>query len=492
MLYSSRLHTPEEQPVSSGDRHAVVIGGSISGMLAARVLADHFDRVTVVERDTFPQGSENRPGVPQARHLHFFLKRGLMVMDELFPGVRADLLAAGSHLVDQGEDFRILYRSGWSPKKNIGLEMITFTRPLLESSIRRHLSANPKVSFMEGFEAAGLVADASHTAVCGVRLVPRKRTEESSEQVLAADLVVDASGRMSPAPDWLQELGYEAPKDTVVDAFWGYATRMYEPPPDFKADWKILFLMNRPPYQPRAGIIQPVEGNRWVVTIAGVMHDYPPTDEEGFLQFAKSLPSPELYKTIEHAKPASRIWGYRKTENRLRSYDLLPRMPKGFVAFGDSVCASNPVYGLGMTIACLEAQELGAHLRKSQGGRSLDPLKFQKALAKVTAAPWALATAEDLRWPATKGGEITPKVKLMHWYLEQVFQLIPVNPEVYRRFQEVNHMLKGVEALFHPAVLGPVLRRALLPKAAPKVAPKERRAPASATTTATSTVTLRR
>jgi 2-polyprenyl-6-methoxyphenol hydroxylase-like FAD-dependent oxidoreductase len=490
MLYSSRLQTSEEQPMSSG-RHAVVIGGSISGMLAARILSNHFDRVTVVERDTFPSGSEHRPGVPQARHLHFFLKRGLMIMDELFPGVREDLLAAGSHLVDQGEDFRILYRSGWSPKKNIGLEMITFTRPLLESSIRRRLSANPKVRFLEGFEVSGLVADASHSAVSGVRLVPRKRTDETVEEILNADLVVDSSGRMSPAPDWLQELGYEAPKDTVVDAFWGYATRMYEPPPDFKADWKILFLMNRPPYQPRAGIIQPVEGNRWVVTIAGVMHDYPPTDEEGFLQFAKSLPSPELYKTIEHAKPASRIWGYRKTENRLRSYELLPRMPKGFVAFGDSVCASNPVYGLGMTIACLEAKELDQHLSKSQGGRTLEPLKFQKALAKVTAAPWALATAEDLRWPATKGGEITSKVKFMHWYLEQVFQLIPVNPEVYRRFQEVNHMLKGIEALFHPKVLGPVLRRALLPKAAPKVA-TERRAPAAATTTAASTVTLHR
>jgi hypothetical protein len=246
--------------------------------------------------------------------------------------------------------------------------------------------------------------------------------------------------------------------------------------------------MNRPPYQPRAGIIQPVEGNRWVVTIAGVMHDYPPTDEEGFLQFAKSLSSPELYKTIEHAKPASRIWGYRKTENRLRSYDLLPRMPKGFVAMGDSVCASNPVYGLGMTIASLEAKELDKCLRASQGGRTLDPLKFQKVLAKLTAGPWALATGEDLRWPATKGGEITAKVKLMHWYLEQVFQLIPENPEVYRRFQMVNHMLKTPESLFHPAVLGPVLRRALFPKSAPQAIPQERRAPATAATTSTVTI----
>jgi 2-polyprenyl-6-methoxyphenol hydroxylase-like FAD-dependent oxidoreductase len=467
-----------------------VIGGSIGGMLAARVLADHFDKVTIVERDYFPPGSENRPGVPQARHLHFFLKRGLAVMDELYPGVRPDLLAAGGHLVDQGDDFRILYRSGWSPKKRIGLEMITFTRPLLESTMRRHASANPKIRFIEGFEVAGLVADESGTGVGGVRLVPRKRTDETEEQILNADLVVDSSGRMSPAPQWLQELGYEAPEDTVVDAFWGYATRIYEPPPNFKEDWKILLLMNRPPYQPRAGIIQPIEGNRWLVTIAGVMHDFPPTDEEGFLQFAKSLSSPELFKTIEHAKPLSRISGYRKTENRLRGYHDLSRMPKGFVALGDSVCGTNPVYGLGMTLTALEALELRKALNASNGGRTLDALKFQKAVAKLTAGPWALCTGEDLRWPATKGGQINAQVKFMHWYLEHVFQLIPENPEVYRRFQEVNHMLKGPEALFHPAVLGPVLRRALLPKSAPKAAPKERRAPATATNT--STVTLHR
>lgn len=485
MLDKSRLHTRKDESAES-IRHAVVIGGSIGGLMAARVLADHYDQVTVIERDYFPPGSEHRPGVPQARHLHFFLKRGLMTMDKYFPGVRPDLLAAGGHLVDQGSDFRILYRSGWSPKNKIDLEIITFTRPLLESIVRRHLAENKKVRFIEGFEVTGLLADEGHTAVHGVRMVPRKRADDMPEQLLEADLVVDSSGRLSPAPQWLQELGYEAPEDTVVDAFWGYATRIYEPPPEFKEDWKILLLMNRPPYQPRAGIIQPIEGGRWLVTIAGVMHDYPPTDEEGFLQFAKSLSSPLLYKTIEHAKPLSRIWGYRKTENRLREYDRLPRMPKGFVALGDSVCGTNPVYGLGMTLTCLEVEALDTALQAGDGGRALDPLKFQKAVAKLTAGPWALCTGEDLRWPATKGGAITAQVKFMHWYLEHVFQLIPVNPEVYRRFQEVNHMLKGPEALFHPKVLGPVLRRALFPKsAAPKAVPQEQKVPASAATTST-------
>lgn len=476
----------QQEDVSGRQRHAVVVGCSIGGMLAARVLADHFDRVTVIERDRLPGTSENRPGVPHARHLHFFFKRGLMVAEELFPGVTADLLEAGSHLLDQGKDFRILYRSGWSPRKEIGLEFCTFTRPLLEATMRRHLLANPKVTVREGFEVAGLVIDEGHR-VEGVRIRPRHQDPSAPVEVetLDAELVIDTSGRGSKAPDWLEAAGFSKPEETVVDAFWGYATRIYEPVEGLEKDWKNLLIMNRPPYQPRAGIIQPIEGNRWLVTIAGVMHDYPPTDEEGFLQFAKSLSSPDLYQAIQHAKPLSRIWGYRRTENRLRYYDKA-RTPQGFAAMGDSVCAFNPVYGVGMTLTGLEALELGNCLRAGNG--RLDSRAFQKRVAKLVAAPWALTTGEDLRWPATQGGKITAKVRFMHWYIEQVIRLIPTSEDVFHRFQEVNHMLKPPTALFHPAVLGQVLRQAFggsrkQPAVQPQKAPAVAKNPASVTST---------
>ncbi len=457
-------------------------------MLASRVLADHFDAVTVIERDHLPEETENRPGVPHARHLHFFFKRGLMVVEELFPGVTADLLAAGSHLLDQGKDFRILYRSGWSPRGELGLEFCTFTRPLLEATIRRHLKTNPRIHLREGFEVSALLPSEDGTRVRGVEIVPRHRDPNVPPEVLTlpAELVVDTSGRGSKAPEWLAAAGWTKPAETVVDAFWGYATRIYEPVPDLRKDWKNLLVMNRPPHQPRAGIIQPIEGDRWLVTIAGVMHDYPPTDEEGFLQFARSLPSPELYRAIEHARPLSRIWGYRRTENRLRHFEKA-EVPQGFAALGDSVCAFNPVYGVGMTLTGLEALELRKLLR--QGGGRLDSRRFQRRVAGLVAGPWALTTGEDLRWPATQGGRITAKVKLMHWYIEQVIQLIPGSQEVFRRFQEVNHMMKSPAALFHPAVLGRVLRQAFGPRrrAVPQEAPA-RSAPGSA---ATSSFTVR-
>ncbi len=487
MQYRSSVQHRNEGAGSG--RHAVVVGGSIGGMLAARVLADHFDRVTVIERDQLPDGTENRPGVPQARHLHFLFKRGLMAVEEVFPGVTADLLEAGSHLLDQGRDFRILYRSGWSPRGEIGLEFCTFTRPLLEATIRRHLVTDARICLRQGFEVAGLVTSADGSRVEGVRIEPRHRDPEAPAEVetIAADLVLDTSGRGSKAPEWLAAAGFARPEETVVDAFWGYATRIYEPVEDFKKDWKTLFLINRPPYQPRAGIIQPIEGNRWIVTLAGVMHDYPPTDEEGFLKFARSLSSPELYRAIEHAKPLSRIWGYRRTENRLRHYDKA-KVPQGFAALGDSVCAFNPVYGVGMTLVGIEALALRESLRRGKG--KLDSHRFQKQVAKLVAGPWALTTGEDLRWPATEGGEVTAKVKLMHWYIEQVIRLIPQSQEVFRRFQEVNHMLKTPTALFHPAVLGPVLRQAFGPRR-PVFKPEAATARAPRHAATTSTVAIR-
>lgn len=445
-------------------RQAIVIGGSIAGMVAARVLADHFDQVLIVERDDLPAGQEHRPGAPQARHLHFILKRGLMVIDELFPGVKPDLLEAGCLLVDQGRDVQILYPYGWSPRVPTGFEVFTFSRPLFEATLRRHLLANPKIALLDGHEVCGLAADEERLRVNGVRVRARQRTDgqPGEETLLPAALVVDASGRPSEAPRWLSALGFPAPEETVIDAFWGYATRLYELPGDAPVDWKVTLCLNRPPYQTRACAMQQIEGNRWQLSVAGVMRDYPPTDEAGFLQFTKLLATRVVYNTIKDARPLSGIRGFRRTSNRLRHFEKLERMPEGFLAIGDSVCAFNPIYGQGMTVACLSALELGAWLRESGAGR-LDGLAFQKRIAKLVNAPWAMATGADLRWPATQGGEITLQVRFMHWYIDQILQVIPKSAEVFRRFQLVNHMLAGPETLFHPAVLGPVLRNAFTP-----------------------------
>lgn len=443
--------------------HAVVVGGSIAGLLIARVLTDHFEKVTIVERDILPHGNEDRPGSPQARHLHLLLMRGLEIIGRLFPEVKAEMIERGAHVIDQGKDFHIHYLSGWAPQVSCNLPLLTFTRPLLESTIRRHLRESGKVEILEGLGVSGFNLSADGKRASGIRCRPRGAhpDDASEERAVEGDFIIDASGRNSRAPEWLEEAGFPAPAETVVDASWGYATRVYEVPEDFQANWKSLLIMHRPPVITRAGIIQPIEGNRWIVTLAGVMEDYPPTDEDGFLEYARTLKQPDLYEAIRNAKPLSRIWGFRRTENRLRRYHQLARVPDRFVAMGDSFCAFTPVYGQGLTTAALNAEALENILLERRGKGSLDGLsrRLQKRLAKVVSGPWDMATGEDLRWPATRGGKITLKTRLMQWYMYQVLCLIPESAEIFYRFQQVNHMVKPLTVMFHPSVLLPVLKR---------------------------------
>jgi flavin-dependent dehydrogenase len=239
----------------------------------------------------------------------------------------------------------------------------------------------------------------------------------AGEETLAADLVVDASGRASQAQRWLEELGYPAPRETVIASHLGYASRYYAPPPGFQARWRGLYLQYAPPTALRAGTLVPVEGDRWLVGLFGLSRDYPPTDEAGFLEFARSLRSPLLYEAIRDARPLAPIVGYRATENRLRHYDLLPRRPEGLLVLGDAACTFNPVYGQGMTVAAAGALALAGCLR-AQGQRGdLRGLaaRFQRRLARQLAPVWTLATNGDLRAPGTEGGRVARTRRIPGW-----------------------------------------------------------------------------
>jgi 2-polyprenyl-6-methoxyphenol hydroxylase-like FAD-dependent oxidoreductase len=447
-------------------QHAVVIGGSMAGLLAGRILADHFAQVTIIERDRFPQDPVPRPGVPQARHLHALLMRGREVLEQLFPGLSKELTAAGAIVIEAGADLAWLTPGGWGVNFQSGLTALAFTRALLDWRVRHRLAEYNNVRFLEDYEVTGLIANSSHQAVTGITLRLRQGTEPNSEQRLEADLVVDASGRNSRLPQWLTALGYPSPAETVINAHLGYASRLYRPPAGFEADWKGIFLQAAPPDNTRAGVLFPVEGGRWLVTLGGGDRDYPPTDEAGFLNFAHSLPSPLLYNAIKDAEPLSPIYGHRGTENRRRHYERLARWPERLVVTGDGACAFNPVYGQGMTTAALGALALDECLREQrrhQPGGDLIGLArhFQRRLAKVNAAPWMLATGEDYRYRGTTGGRPDRVTRLLHRYMDHIFRLSTESVYVRRRFLEVHQMLRPPAALFRPGVILRVLWQAL-------------------------------
>src|SRR5207249_4346301 len=321
-------------------QRAVVIGGSIAGLCAARVLADYFDRVTVVDRDAYPQGPAERAGVPQGRHVHALLARGRRELERLFPGFERQMLGAGAHEIDFARDFATLRGEGWMAREESGIATLFASRTLLESIVRDLLRAVPRVELVERTAVTGVVAEREPRA--------RVRAIRLADGELPAELVVDATGRGSQAPDWLRALGLEPPANTVVDSLSGYATRWYrEPEPArWPAEWwwKGIWVDPHEPEHMTAGVLFPVEGGRWIVTIAGIAGHYPPSDEAGFGAALGRLRSPIIAHAVQLAEPISPVYSNRAMANRFRHFERWPERLDGFLAVGDSVCAFNPVY----------------------------------------------------------------------------------------------------------------------------------------------------
>lgn len=442
----------------SREKKALVIGGSIAGLLAAQVLTKHFDRVTIVERDRLSKEPEQRQGVPQSQHLHVLLTRGKQILEQLFPGIEAELAHSGASAMDWIANCPWLGFSGWAPRFHSHLISYTCSRNILEWTIRHRLAANNRVEFMEAGQVTSLLSNADNTSITGVRV----RLDKEVETDIFADLVVDASGRNSRSPQWLQAIGYEPPQETIINSFLGYASRWYELAAEKPIDWNGVYVAARAPGT-RGGVICKIEGNRWILTVVGIGRDYPPTEEAEFLNFVRSLRSPILYETIKDAKPLSPIYAYKRTENRLLHYEKLAKLPEGLAVLGDAVCAFNPVYGQGMTTAALGALTLDECLTKQLSQHPEGNLiglsrRFQKQLYKVITVPWLITTGEDLRWSTTEGAKPSLTTQIMQRYLEQVLVLQTTSPEIHQVFLEVMHMIKPPSALFRPSILMRVVK----------------------------------
>jgi len=431
--------------------HALVLGGSLAGLLAARVLSDHFEQVTLVERDAFPVTAQSRRGTPQANHVHALMPRGRHIVEQLFPQLQEEMMADGAPLIDLGFDVSWLTPQGWGVKFKSGIELLSFTRPLLDFHVRRRLSTQTSIKILQNTEIVRLV-EGTNEEVRGALLRVSTADGVTVETIFKADLVVDATGRASRAPEWLADLGYPKPAETVINAHLGYASRLYEPPAGFSSEWKCLFVQTAPPDHKRGGLLFAVEGKRWLVTLIGGGRDYPPKDVAGFIEFAHSLRSPLMYEAIRDAKPLSEIKVHRGTENRLRHFTTMTKQPRNFIVLGDAACAFNPVYGQGMTIAAMGVLELDHCLRDPRSEVPNFAKVFQKRLAKVTAAPWIMTTGQDFRYRETVGGSPTAMTRFMHKYMDQVIQLSTFNRTVRTVLLKAFGMLVQPSVFFRPDI----------------------------------------
>lgn len=445
--------------------HAVVLGGGIAGLLAAHVLSDTFSRVTLVERDRYSVLPTSRVGAPQSQHVHLLLARGAESLEEIFPGFGQELLAHGAAVVDFTEDVVALMPFGWLPRIHSNIKIYGCSRALIEWLIRRRVSDSDRLHILDGHQVIELELSPDGKGVCGVCIRPAGSEGPSDSKSIQADLVVDATGRGSRAPAWLEALGFGEVQEKKVDPFIAYATQQFSPPEGRLFNWKLLSADPISLSHRRGATIFPIEGGVWMVLLVGMNHAAPPKNSEEFIEFSKEVATPLIYEALKDAKPLSPVYVFRNTANRLRHYEKMRRWPQGFIVLGDAVCSINPLYGQGMTVCALGAQVLRRELTKLQNRESRDlsylTRRFQKELANIYEMPWILATSEDKRWPETDAAEEKGKFRfaeqLISKYMNSLMAHIPGEPLIAKSFFEVIHLLRSPSVLFHPKIVAKTL-----------------------------------
>jgi 2-polyprenyl-6-methoxyphenol hydroxylase-like FAD-dependent oxidoreductase len=433
-----------------GER-AVVLGASMAGLLAAQVLAGSYGQVTVIDRDELPEASMHRRGVPHGRHLHALAARGQQALEELFCGLTAELVADGVPAGDMLADTRLFFSGHRLRRAPTGLGLLCASRPVLEGRVRARVRTLPNVRFVDRCDVVGLATTPDRRRVTGARLL--RRADGSAEEVLGADLVVDATGRGTRTPTWLEALGYPRPPAAQVRVGLGYATRIYRLPPDALGG-DLAVLQAATPRHPRAGALQMLEGDRGMVTLAGILGDHPPTDPGGFLDFARSLRFPDIYQAVRDAEPLDDPVAFRFPASVRHRYEKLDRFPDGLLVMGDAVCSFNPIYGQGMSVAALEALALRRHLER---GTAPPPRRWFRELARVVDVPWDIAAGGDLVFPGVQGRR-TAKVRLVSAYIARLHAAAAHDADLAGAFLRVAGLVAPPGSLLRPGVAARVLR----------------------------------
>lgn len=444
--------------------HAIVIGGSMGGLVAARTLSERFRRVTVIDRDTLPDEPRDRRGVPQGFHAHALLISGRLKLEELFPGLTDELISGGAVPFDPGSDLLFHQMGAFRIRFPSGMLGISLTRAFLELTVRRRVAALSNVEIRHQTAVNGLTGITGR--VTGVEL--------DGGQTLAADLVVDATGRGGGRADrWLEKLGCPAPKVETVKIDVGYTTRMLRREPgDTLPGGALLCLMAAPPpHDKRAAATFAVEGDRWVVTLGGWHRAHAPTDPEGFARFAEGLPDRLFADLIARCEPLTDIEYRQFATSRRRYFERLRHLPAGYVALGDAICSFNPLYGQGMTVATFEAIELGRCLDNFRAASAEMARQYYRAAGKVIDTPWQMATGGDFMYPETSGPSAVG-TGLINRYVKQVMLATHTSVDAHRVMLEMQHLLAPPTAILRPTTIIRALRAARRSPARRAAAPR--------------------
>jgi 2-polyprenyl-6-methoxyphenol hydroxylase-like FAD-dependent oxidoreductase len=454
----------------------VVLGASVAGLLAARVLSERFGKVLVIERDVLPPANEHRRGVSHGRHVHGLHPRGREILEELFSGFTASLTADGAVPGDVLGNVRWQLSGHQLRQATIGLPALLASRPFLEGHLREMVRQLPAVRFIEDCSVNGLTVTADKKTVIGVEV---RGPDAGAPAQIAADLVVDATGRGSHTPAWLEQLGYRRPAQERVEIGLGYATRTYRLRAGAMDSDQVVITAGTPA-NPRSGFLATTEGGRHMLTVAGICGDYPPTDPPLFDEFVASLPSADIAAAIAGAEPLDDPVPFRFPASVRHRYERLAEFPAGLLVVGDAVCSFNPVYGQGMTVAATEVMTLRGLL----ASQALpDARRYFRAITRVIDAAWDIAAGADLAFPQVPGKR-SAKVRLVNAYMPRLHAAAAHDQALAAALVRVIGLKDRPEGLLRPDRLlrvlsGNLASRRPVPALAsqePAAAPSERRA----------------
>jgi len=429
---------------------AVIIGYSLAGACAARILSRVCDRVIVVERDELSGDATPRAGVPQGRHAHMILDRGRRELEHFFPGFEERIAAKGAVIIDPGLEFASYGRTGWGPRSQTSTRVVCASRDLTDATVRELAAPASNVEIRQRCEVTALRVD--NLRITGVDIRDR---ETHTSETLSTHLVVDASGRASKLPALLEAAGIAVPDETVIDSGTWYSTRWFERPRS-DAWWKAAIMIPTP--EGAGALLMPVEGDRFIVSIATVGRGQPDIDEDNYHDALRKLPSPIIAEAV--GSPVSPVYGSRSTPNRFRHYDRWLAPVAGLIPLGDAMCSLNPIHGQGVSCTAVCARLFESAVAEAGVRSPTLASRFIKAQARWLAEPWGVATSFDLRFPATQGKrKLVPK--LMMPYMKLFAEAVRTDVELLRQVAEVGQLNAPMATLMAPRVVARVLQSAV-------------------------------
>lgn len=432
-------------------KRAIVIGAGMGGLAAAGALANHFEQVTILERDRLPDQALPRLGAAQSRHLHVLLPGGLRALNDLFPNFERDLTNAGAVPLKMARDIRMeIPGLGPLPQREFGWFIYSASRPLIELTLRRQVAKLANVTIRPECRVFDI------TSVSGGLLVTGVEYEDADGRrgTLDADLVIDASGRAGPTLRLLRSSDRPSPDEIAIGIDLNYTTTSFVIPPDAPSDWKGVASFAHAPERTDGGFVMPIEGNRWHATLAGQFGEHAPGDPDGFVEYAGMLETQTIYNAIKGAERNSGFERYALPASVWRRFDQLDTFPRGLLPIGDSICRFNPLYGQGMSVAAQEARLLNLILQERRAKRDLlaglAQVFFSQSFPLIKAA-WDMSAVVDLAYPKTTGdrpADLESRLRYNH----ALFQAAMHHPAVHRKLAEVQQLIQPPDVLQDPAI----------------------------------------